>query len=145
MKRHYDRKREEQKFEIGDKVLILLAMNNHPLKAKFQGQYKIRRKVSDLNCIMDTLDHKKKMQKCHVNMIKLSIRRINDRLIFAIPESSEDGHPRKKSESYVDQDTSHKLKKSEVLTDHNSKLVHLPITKKDDLTALILEYELLIF
>lgn len=41
------KKTAEQKFKMGDKVLILLPKNNHPVKAKFQGPHKIKRKVSE--------------------------------------------------------------------------------------------------
>lgn len=44
---------------------------------------------------------------------------------------------------YVDRDPSHKLKNSEVLSNLNSKRVHLPTAEKDALTAFISEYECL--
>lgn len=63
MKGRYDGKTTEQKFEMADEVLILLPTNNHPLKAKFQGPFKIRRKIRELNYIMDTPDRKKEDTK----------------------------------------------------------------------------------
>lgn len=37
MKGFYDREMTERKFEVDYDVMILLHMNNHPLKPKFQG------------------------------------------------------------------------------------------------------------
>lgn len=48
-----------------DEVLTLLPTNNHTLKDKFQGSYKIRRKINELNYIMDTPDCKMETEISH--------------------------------------------------------------------------------
>lgn len=70
MKRQYDRNTIRRSFNVGDKVLVLLPLSGHPLKARFHGPYEISRKISDLNYIVNTPDRRKGTQMCHINTIK---------------------------------------------------------------------------
>lgn len=73
-------------------------------------------------------------------MIKPYFRRMIDPYLLSKNLARID---RRKRVLYVDRDPSHKLKNSEVLSNLNSKRVHLPTAKKDALTVLTSEYECL--
>ena len=64
MKRRYDRNTVHRNFQDGDKVLVLLPLSGHPLKARFYGPYEIIRRVSDLDYILRTPDRRKKKHSC---------------------------------------------------------------------------------
>ena len=70
MKIRYDRNTVHRYFQAGDKVFVLLPLSGHPLKARFHGPYEIIRKVSDLNYVLKTPDRRKKIQLCHINVIR---------------------------------------------------------------------------
>lgn len=128
---------------MGDDFLVLLQTNNQPLKAKFEGTYNIRRRISDLTYVVDTSDRKKKTERCHINMIKSCYRRTNDKPVFAIQKSYGDRHPKRKMEFYIDRDPLYKLQNSEILANLDSKLGHLSDTEKKELSTLISDYKCL--
>ena len=70
MKAWYDQKVREQSFEVGEEVLLLLPTSNKSLEAKWQGPYRVVRKVSDLNYELDVGRARKKLCIYHVNLIK---------------------------------------------------------------------------
>lgn len=57
MKKYY-KNAVEREFKVGDEVLVLLLMNVHLLRAKFQGPYKVIRKVSKLKYILSAPDRR---------------------------------------------------------------------------------------
>lgn len=59
-------------------------------------------------------------------------------------KSCEDRYLRNKRDLYVNQDPSHKFKNSELLSDLDCKLAHLPSIKRNEIAALISEYECLL-
>ena len=69
MKVRYDQKARDQKFNIGDKVLVFLPITDHSLQARYHGPHTIMQKVSDVDYIVPTPDHRKQSQLCHVNML----------------------------------------------------------------------------
>ena len=58
--REYDRNTIRKNFQAGDKVLVLLPLSCHPLKARFHGPYEIIRRVSNLNYVIRTPDRREK-------------------------------------------------------------------------------------
>ena len=70
MKANFDPKTKVRVFQEGDKVLVLLPTPGNPLKAAFSGPWKIIKKVSELNYLVETPGRRKKHQLCHVNMLK---------------------------------------------------------------------------
>jgi len=59
MKLWYDRKAKLRKFNVGDKVLVLLPLQNHTLQAKYCGSYIVSKKVNDVDYNISTPDKRK--------------------------------------------------------------------------------------
>lgn len=70
MQRLYNRKAKDRSFNVGDKVLALLPLLNSPFQAKFSGPYNIVKCLSDHNYVLSTPDRRKKVQVCHINLLK---------------------------------------------------------------------------
>jgi len=70
MKTWYDKKARKWSFMIGDKVVALLPISQQPLQARYCGPYRITRKVSDVDYVIDTPDRRKSKRLCHINMLK---------------------------------------------------------------------------
>lgn len=79
MKTWYDKNARERKFKPGDKVLVLLPLQDHPLQARYSGPYVVEKKISDVNYIVQTPDRRKKTQLCHINMLKEYIEKTVDK------------------------------------------------------------------
>ncbi|KZR97380.1 Uncharacterized protein APZ42_007785 [Daphnia magna] len=74
-KKRYDRRRRQVKFTVGDPVLVYRPIRKKGRATKFLhrffGPYRIVRRVSDLNFIVEPLYGKKKNQDCvHVSHLK---------------------------------------------------------------------------
>ena len=70
MQRLYNRRAKNRTFNLGDKVLALLPLLNSPFQAKFSGPYEIVKCFNDHNYVLSTPDRRKKVQVCHVNLLK---------------------------------------------------------------------------
>ena len=70
MKAQFDCKAEAHDFKPGDKVLALLPLVLNPLAARFQGPYKVERKLNVVNYVVSTPDRHKTHCVRHVNMLK---------------------------------------------------------------------------
>uniref|UniRef100_A0A669CU45 Gypsy retrotransposon integrase-like protein 1 n=1 Tax=Oreochromis niloticus TaxID=8128 RepID=A0A669CU45_ORENI len=70
MKRKFDKKAVQRKFEVGDKVLTLLSVPGSSFQAKFSGPYTVQAKLSDTDYVIDTPERRKKCRVCHINMMK---------------------------------------------------------------------------
>lgn len=66
----YDRRARMRKFEIGDKVLVLLPIYDKPLEAKYVGPYTIVEKLGAVDYVIATPDRRKVRRVCHVNLLK---------------------------------------------------------------------------
>ena len=144
MKDNYDKKTVKRSFVPGDKVLALLPIPGRPLQARYFGPYVIDKKVSDLNYVLKTPDRRKSKQLCHVNMLKLYIDR-NSTIGFVksvIVNNSDPVQVENDSKDICDvsSDTI-KLKNSDILSNLNSKLAHLPAQQQEDVRDLLQQYE----
>jgi len=70
MKTWYDKKARDRSLRVGEKVLALLPIPQHPLQARYCGPYVMTRKISELDYIIATPDRHKSQRLCHVNMLK---------------------------------------------------------------------------
>ena len=69
MKLWYAKKVKLCKFKFGDKVLVLLPLQNHTLQARYCVPYLISEKINDVDYIISTLDRQKLWWLCHVNIL----------------------------------------------------------------------------
>lgn len=56
MKKHHDLKVVSRCFQVGDEVLVLLPVPGSALAAHFAGSYKVVKKISDTDYVIDTPD-----------------------------------------------------------------------------------------
>lgn len=70
MKKHYDKKTVLRKFEPGEEVLLLTCPPGDQLSDKFEGPYKVVKKLSDVNYVISTPDKRRKEKLCHINLLK---------------------------------------------------------------------------
>ena len=70
MKAWFDRKAVQRDFAVGQKVLVLLPLQNSAFQAKFSGPYEVDKKISETDYVILTPDRRKKTRVCHVNMLK---------------------------------------------------------------------------
>ncbi|KAL1264151.1 hypothetical protein QQF64_004506 [Cirrhinus molitorella] len=66
----YDKKARLRVFRPGDQVLLLLPTTDNKLLAKWQGPYKVTRKVSAVNYEIEIPNRQQPLQVFHVNMLK---------------------------------------------------------------------------
>jgi len=59
IKQWYDKCAQSRTFNPGDKVLVLLPIHHHPLQARYCGPYVIEKKLSEVDYVVYTLDHRK--------------------------------------------------------------------------------------
>ena len=155
MKVWYDRKAKSRCFEPGDRVLVLFPVVGNPLQAKYSGPYKVVKKISDTNDLVKTPGRRKETQVCHINMLKAyhekpkpELVTLNSRLGLESPTHSKDcvgqvAEKEEDTESEVrlgnDQQPI-KLQNSQILNDLGTKLSHLPLVQKKELTEVITQY-----
>ena len=70
MKKWYNKKAWRQTFKVGEKVLALLPLPNHPLQTKFCGLYVVTKGVGDVSYVIHTPDSCKTQRLCHINMLE---------------------------------------------------------------------------
>ncbi|PIK48776.1 hypothetical protein BSL78_14342 [Apostichopus japonicus] len=132
MKKRFDQKSKERSFQTGEKVLVLLPVHGEPLRARFSGPYRVAKKISDVNYIIDTPGRRKSNRLCHINMLKSYHERGEDN--FCVMSVVEDnGDETELLGKYL------KVTKtnSEVLCNLDSKLGHLQRNEREDLKRLI--------
>ncbi|XP_062610561.1 uncharacterized protein LOC134272333, partial [Saccostrea cucullata] len=144
MKTWYDKRTKTRTFKSGDKVLVLLPIPGQPLRAKYFGPFEVERKVNDLNYIIKTPGRRKSKQLCHINMIKQYHDQtdIDHPKVESVAASSTEVKSTQEQDQLAheyDQSTP-KLKNSDVLSDLESKLNHLQENEKEELVSLIQEF-----
>ncbi len=70
MKKQYDFKTVSRCFQVGDEVLVFLPVPGSALAARFSGLYKVVKRISETDYIIDTPDRNRQTRVCHVNMLK---------------------------------------------------------------------------
>ncbi len=70
MKKQYDLKTVSRCFQVGDEVLVFLPVPGSALAARFAGPYKVVKRISETDYIIDTPDWKRQTRVCHINMLK---------------------------------------------------------------------------
>ena len=60
MKVWYDKKAQKWTFKPGEKVLVILPIPGHPLRARFCGPYIVQRKVNDVDYVVYIRECRKK-------------------------------------------------------------------------------------
>ncbi|PIK33460.1 hypothetical protein BSL78_29725 [Apostichopus japonicus] len=132
MKKRFDQKSKERSFQTGEKVLVLLPVHGEPLRARFSGPYRVAKKISDVNYIIDTPGRRKSNRLCHINMLKSYHERGEDNVcVMSVVEDN--GDETELLGKYL------KVTKtnSEVLCNLDSKLGHLQRNEREDLKRLI--------
>ena len=133
MKERYDLKSLNRKFEEGDMVLALLPIPGQ-LKASFLGPYKILKKVSDLDYVIETPDRRKKTMLCHVNMLKKYHTRTDLNTVNTITKECS-------SESSEIPENQWPFNNKEIMINLDTSLEHLDKHHKKDLRTLMHEYK----
>ncbi len=75
MKQQYDKKAVQRSFAEGDKVLVLLPMNQPKLGLKFCGPYSVVKRVGECNYDVSTPERRQKTRLCHIDLLKPYIER----------------------------------------------------------------------
>ncbi|XP_068238379.1 uncharacterized protein [Palaemon carinicauda] len=76
MKTHYDRKSQARNFEAGEQVLVLLPMPGQ-FRAQFVGPAVVKKKLNDVDYLVEIPGRRKKYQLCHINIMKKYFSRAN--------------------------------------------------------------------
>ena len=134
MKINFDKKAKARTLEEGQLVLILLPNLSNQLKASFSGPYKILKKLSETNYVVETPDRKKNSQVCHINMIKpyfcrdvkaVACMASPEIVILPCEELKENAWPKTNSEA---------------LANLNSNLSHLSSEQSKEIEDLVLAF-----
>lgn len=107
MKKWYDEKARGRTYEIGEEVLVLLPMSSKCLEVRWQGPYKITRKISDLDYEVDTGRITKRLRLFHANLLKRWKSRQEVVMFSTITEQF--SCPTKSTETWMDVDISEEL------------------------------------
>ena len=143
MKSIFDQNTVERHFEVGQKVLALLPIPGNPLQARYFGPYSVKKKVSDLNYIVETPDRRKQTQLCHVNMLKPYVDRNSTNIVHPISVVSSDPDTLNVDDC-KDLDSvlgTTKLENSDVLANLDAKCSHLTESQQQNIKDLIHKYE----
>ena len=157
MKKQYDKKAKYRSFQVGDQVLMFLPVPGKPLSAKYQGPYTIHRKSGDLNYIIRTPDRRKTFQHCHINMLKQYHSHDDTIVSDDLTDDLTDNTKPVLASSLVEAKTiyfeskeetnfpSPRLPNSVILSNIETKLNHLEIEQKEELSNLLSQYKDTVF
>ena len=129
-------------FKPGDKVLVLLLVQGNTLQARYHGPYKVLKSIGYLDYVIETPDRRKSTQLCHVNIIKPYFERGVKKPVMAT-DCNVENDSKKEHEVWgdtpdVDVECIIRLSNSEILTDLETKLNHVPPDKRIQLIELLL-------
>ena len=146
---HYKRVKKRQ-FKVGDEVLVLLPIPNHPLQARYHGPYVIIKKVSEVDYVVNTPGWRKAQRLCHINILKEYIRRpgelaanqvVTPLMMHADAASEEREAIDQSQDSNKMTETVPKLKNSDVLKNlQKEKLSHLTTKEQDEMMELVFQF-----
>ena len=143
MKTWYDKRVKKRQFKVGDEVLALLPIPNHPLQARYHGPYVIAKKVSEVDYVVNTPGRRKAQRLCHINMLKEYIRHpgevVANQVVTYIDAASEEREAIDQSNEMTE--TVPKLKNSDVLKNlQKEKLSHLTTKEQDEMMELVFQF-----
>uniref|UniRef100_A0A8C5DBJ5 Gypsy retrotransposon integrase-like protein 1 n=1 Tax=Gouania willdenowi TaxID=441366 RepID=A0A8C5DBJ5_GOUWI len=146
MKKRYDKKAVQRKFEVGDKVLSLLPIPGSALQAKFCGPYEVDKKLSDTDYVIRTPDRRRKARVCHINMLKPYLARSSASSVPPNVVSTVTQVPQ--TQYYPESDGLHlshmepcsRLQNSDSLKNIEASLNHLDSSSCRDICELIRKY-----
>ena len=125
------------------------------MQAKYSRPYKVVKKISDTNYLVETPGRRKETQVCHINMLKAFHKKpkpelvtLNNRLGLENPMHSEscvglENEKEKDTESEVrlgNYQQPIKLQNSQILNDLGTKLSHIPLVQRKELAEVITQY-----
>ena len=139
MKEIYDRKAIVREFAEGEEVLVLLPLGRQPFTARYQGPYKVVRRIGNLNYVIRTPERRRKTQLCHINMMKKYRRREESEPVMTV--QCENDKKALGERLYKERDPPLRLRNSEILENLDEKLTHLPSDEQRSLKALVNEYK----
>ena len=145
MKVWYDKKVRQREFKPGDKVLVLLPISGHPLRARYYGPCTIESKLSEENYLVKTPNRRRQTQLCHINMLKPYYDRDSKTTVEKVNLAFETESRDTLENVDIDKGKQDNLgclksKNSSILDNLDQKLNHLDSEKKDEVAKLILEY-----
>uniref|UniRef100_A0A8W8MZ15 Integrase catalytic domain-containing protein n=1 Tax=Magallana gigas TaxID=29159 RepID=A0A8W8MZ15_MAGGI len=141
MKTWYDKHSKSRVFKSGDKVLVLLPIPGQPLRAKYFGPFEVEQKVNDVNYIIKTPGRRKSKQLCHINMIKQYHDRQDPHYCKSEQVvASNSSITYTTNQNWCHDQSTPKLKNSDILANLKLKLAHLDDTERLKLTNLIQEF-----
>ena len=153
MKTWYDKKARLRTFSPGEQVLVLLPTSGNALQARYHGPYTIKRKLSDVNYLVNTPERRKKVQLCHINMLKKYHTRENMDsseqsvafVVQGVVSEKEDEKLESDAECPIPEPVgaSVKMMNSEILSNLDNKLGHLSPEQQNDITDIIHDYSAL--
>ena len=139
----YDRRAHKRSFKPGDKVLVLLPISGHPLQTCYSGPDVIEEKVNNVDYVIQTPERWKSRPSCHINMLK---EYYSPSVTSAKQHSTKPVAVSVGMESTVKEDTIQgelRLTNSDVLSNLDEKLNHLPLNERKELVALLEEFKIL--
>jgi len=139
MKTWYDKKARDRSFRVGERVLVLLPIPQHPLQARYCGPYVVTKKIGELDYVIATPDRRKAKRLCHVNMLKKYHGKETDSVVAAacvIQHVSEV----EQEEVLSEDDGRVVFRNSDVLCNMKEKLSHLCAPEGEEMAALITEF-----
>ena len=140
IKTWYDKKAKSRSFKVGEKVLALLLIPQHPFQARYCGPYVVTRKVSNLDYVIDTPDRRKAQRLCHINMLKKYHGKETESVGAAVCVVQEVSKTEQEMVSDELVDGSLRFSNSETMCNMDNNLKHLPTAQREEMVALITEF-----
>ncbi len=148
MQRLFDRKVQARSSQVGDQVLALLPVLSSPFQAKFTGPYTIAKCYPNNNYLLNTPDRRKKVQVCHVNLLKSYVSPVSSLPVNVVTTNIVDPSVSETSVEMVDvleekngpsrSIVEGRLNNSEVLANLAYHLSHLCEPEKTDIIELVI-------
>ncbi|KAI7790505.1 hypothetical protein IRJ41_012050 [Triplophysa rosa] len=88
MRKLFDSKVKFREFQVGDKVLSMLPVLTSPFQARFTGPYTVAKCLPKNNYMLNTPDRRKKLQVCHINLLKLYLTPVTSLFVDVISTTS---------------------------------------------------------
>jgi len=149
MKSTFDKtkKAEVRAFKEGELVLALLPIHKQPLCSKYHSPFRVMKRTSEVNYIIETPERRKKKRLVHVNLLKkyhsredTGANRVKAKTVALIVTNtcdvSEGNSDKEGTNSIVEPN----LKNSIILDNPECKLVHLAAVEAASITSLIQEH-----